>query len=78
MLRSSLLTGSEREPLLSRLHNEGQGNVNIETSSSGSERNEQTPFQNFLSAINPIDTENWSEMGLLKRTYEVFKVHSKQ
>nr|XP_022342297.1 mitochondrial sodium/calcium exchanger protein-like [Crassostrea virginica] len=66
-------TGSEREPLLSRLHNERQGNVNIETSSSGSERNEQTPFQNFLLAINPIDTENWSEMGLLKRTYEVFK-----
>lgn len=33
-----------------------------------------SPFQRFLYAINPIDTENWAEMNLIKKIYEVFKV----
>ena len=35
---------------------------------------DQTPLQEFLHNINPIDTEEWPGMSLIKKFYEVFKV----
>ncbi|XP_055996579.1 mitochondrial sodium/calcium exchanger protein-like isoform X2 [Ostrea edulis] len=65
--------GSERDPLLRNLPEEVKTSVNILTNSSESEADDQSPFQRFLSAINPIDTENWAEMGIFKKIFEVFK-----
>lgn len=65
--------GSESKPLLSSLRSETRGNVNISTESMESSPEDPSPFQQFLYAINPIDTENWAEMNLIKKIYEVFK-----
>lgn len=65
--------GSESKPLLSSLRSETRGNVNISTESMESSPEDPTPLQQFLYAINPIDTENWAEMNLIKKIYEVFK-----
>ncbi|KAK3592204.1 hypothetical protein CHS0354_034308 [Potamilus streckersoni] len=32
-----------------------------------------SPWGRFFTAINPIDTENWSQMKIYKKVYEVFK-----
>ncbi|XP_061196884.1 mitochondrial sodium/calcium exchanger protein-like [Saccostrea echinata] len=64
---------NEREPLLTNRHEDTKSSVNILTDSSESREEDRSPFQLFLSAINPIDTENWAEMGIFKRIYEVFK-----
>jgi hypothetical protein len=69
-----MLSGSERDPLLRNMPEDSKSSVNISTNSSESEADDQSPFQRFLSAINPIDTENWAEMGIFKKIYEVFKV----
>lgn len=66
-------SGSESKPLLSSLRAETRGNVNISTESMESSPEDLSPFQQFLYAINPIDTENWPEMNLIKKIYEVFK-----
>lgn len=66
-------SGSESKPLLSSLRSETRGNVNISTESMESSPEDPSPFQQFLYAINPIDTENWPEMNLIKKIYEVFK-----
>lgn len=39
-----------------------------------SDKEPQTPFQEFLSAINPIDVDEWSDMKWYAKAYEVFKV----
>lgn len=70
-----LPAGSESKPLLSSLRSETRGNVNISTESMESSPEDLSPFQQFLYAINPIDTENWPEMNLIKKIYEVFKVY---
>ncbi|KAK7505987.1 hypothetical protein BaRGS_00002709, partial [Batillaria attramentaria] len=36
-------------------------------------REQGTPLAEFMSAINPIDTENWGDMRIFKKVYEVFK-----
>lgn len=69
----TLQADSESKPLLSSLRSETRGNVNISTESMDSPE-DPSPFQQFLYAINPIDTENWAEMNLIKKIYEVFKV----
>lgn len=70
----TLQADSESKPLLSSLRSETRGNVNISTESMESSPEDPTPLQQFLYAINPIDTENWAEMNLIKKIYEVFKV----
>lgn len=70
-----LPAGSESKPLLSSLRSETRGNVNISTESMESSPEDPSPFQQFLYAINPIDIENWPEMNLIKKIYEVFKVY---
>lgn len=70
----TLQAGSESKPLLSSLRSETRGNVNISTESMESSPEDPTPLQQFLYAINPIDTENWAEMNLIQKIYEVFKV----
>ena len=32
------------------------------------------PLQQFLRAINPINTAEWSDMGYVRKFYEIFKV----
>jgi hypothetical protein len=34
----------------------------------------KTPLKEFLSAINPIDTDGWRDMRWYARCYEIFKV----
>ena len=34
----------------------------------------KTPLKEFLSAINPIDTDGWLDMRWYARCYEIFKV----
>ena len=38
------------------------------------EREPGTPLSEFLQAINPIDTDGWSDMRFYAKAYEVFKV----
>ena len=63
-LSVSRITAGENEPLLS---NGTRGPTDSGT--------EDSYFRTFLHAITPIDTENWSEMSVFKKTYEIFKVH---
>lgn len=37
------------------------------------DREPETPMQQFLGAINPINMEEWSEMGIVKKVYEIAK-----
>ncbi|KAJ8312707.1 hypothetical protein KUTeg_010080 [Tegillarca granosa] len=59
----------ERQPLL----RPGHGEFGQSTASTYIGDSDKTPLQDFLAAINPVDTENWSEMNLIKKIYEVFK-----
>ncbi|KAK3084637.1 hypothetical protein FSP39_016661 [Pinctada imbricata] len=65
-IKDKISSAGEREPLL------GNG-INKPNDSSDSEEGETSVWREFLSAITPIDTENWSDMGVIKKTYEVFK-----
>ncbi|XP_060067382.1 mitochondrial sodium/calcium exchanger protein-like [Ylistrum balloti] len=58
-------SASERDPLLDdRINRSVEESDDVET---------RGAFKDFLSAINPIDTEKWPEMKIYTKIYEVFK-----
>ena len=37
----------------------------------------ETPLKEFLRAVNPIDTDQWSQMRIHSKVYEIFKARIK-